>query len=470
MIAPRHGSPRGYTRGVIHGSLDRLHLGDLLQWLQMGRLTGRLTLRDGRLERRLDLLEGRIVYASSAAPEERLATWLANDGMAPPAVLRQMLGVSVLQRRLFTDLLVDAGYADAESLRASIAQLAGIIVSRVLAAETLDFTFDPAYPVRDLLALSLDIEPHTLLMDAARQRDEAGLTGAVSPVEPLPFAGEEFERFFWSLIRRGISEEDRLDGDELASLHRLVRDIMGTLAQWLASSPGLVPLPSMQASAAVDQLGREGAVRLAGMAHGCWNQMVLACAIRHPALAVPTTLAELETAADELDLWVEMTGSERWRRPHAARLDELTRSVVTTWSRAAAVAAPHLGVEPGTAVLAVHLVTVPTDLVLWVLSTLSLSHQRLRHALLCDLSRRVGAALTQRAGFPAELQSLFEPGDATPLGVCLHLGREQLPSAPVWLATAPEDESGVLAVVPAGRLTAAATAVRAEFADAQLAV
>lgn len=438
-------------------------MGDLLQWLQMGRLSGRLKLFDRQLERRLDLLDGRIVYASSLVAEERLATWLASEGVAPPAEIRQMLGVSVLQRRLFTDLLIEAGYADGDALRAAIARLAEVIVSRVLAAPSLQFSFDASYPVRDLLALSLDIDPHALLMEAARQRDECGLEGEAALTETLPFSGDEFERFFWGLIRDGITAADGLDGDELSHLHRLVRDIMGTLAQWLASSPGLVPLPTHQASAAADLLCGEGLVRLSGMAHASWNQMVLACSIRHPELVPPVTLAALEAAATAIDLWVEMTGSERWRRPHAERLDELTRSVVLSWSRAARTAAPHLGVDPDTAALAVHLITVPTDLVLWVLSTLSLPHQRLRHALLRDLSRRVGAALTQRACFPGMFQSLFDPDDATPLGVCLDIGREQLPSAPVWLTTIPNDESRVLAVASPGRLTAAASAVRAEF-------
>ena len=64
---------------MIRGNLDRLHLGDLLHWLELGGQTGRLSLSDEVGERRLDFLHGRIVYVSSTVPEERLATWLARD-------------------------------------------------------------------------------------------------------------------------------------------------------------------------------------------------------------------------------------------------------------------------------------------------------------------------------------------------------------------------------------------------------
>ena len=84
---------------MIRGSLDRLHFGDLLQWFQMGSVSGRLTLMDTRGRRRLDFRNGRFCYASSTIPEERLATWFAkrslNMILAPlPPVLINAFGVS----------------------------------------------------------------------------------------------------------------------------------------------------------------------------------------------------------------------------------------------------------------------------------------------------------------------------------------------------------------------------------------
>jgi hypothetical protein len=197
------------------------------------------------------------------------------------------------------------------------------------------------------------------------------------------------------------------------------------------------------------------AVELFGYPHATWNQMVLACSVRSSDRRRPRTLPALEEHAAELDLWVEMTGSEFWRRPLADKLDDLTHRVVVTWSHAAAAAAPHLGVDPATASLAAHLVAVPTDLVLWVLTTLPVPHQRMRQALLHQLPRRVGFGLARLADFPAEICLLLDPQTPTPLGVCLHLGREHLPSASVWPLTVPDENGSLLEIATPAALSVA---------------
>lgn len=449
---------------MIEGSLDRLHFGDLLQWLQMGGISGRLTLHDPRGERRLDFLDGRVVYASSTVPEERLASWLTKRSLISFAKLRQLLAVAMLRRSLFTDLLVAEGGMAAHDLQWSLTDLAEAITSRILFSPKVDFEFDPAYPINDLLGLSLDVEPSHLLMEAARRSDEDRLGDHDVELHDLPLAGEAFEAFFWELAREGVSREDPVDGEQMNGLHDLVRDIVGTLAQWLASSPGLVPLPSGQSEDIAEVLGDEHPISLFGLPHATWNQMVLACSVRNSERRRPRTINALEEHAAELDLWAEMTGSEFWRRPHADKLDELTHRVVVTWSQAAAAAAPHLGVDPATASLAAHLVTVPTDLVLWVLTTLPVPHQRMRQALLHQLPRRVGFGLARLADFPTEMCLLLDPQTPTPLGVCLHLGREHLPSASVWPLTVP-DENGSLLEIATPAALAMAREAAAEIID-----
>ncbi len=445
---------------MIHGNLDRLHLGDLLQWLQMGGLSGRLTLASVSGERRLDILDGRVVFVSSSVPEERVATWLVREGLLPAVRLAQLLGVALLRRTLFTDAVMSEGGVPRSVLRSSLTRLAELVTTRVMRDETVRFTFDPAYPVRDLLGLDLNVEPNQLVLEAARLEDE-GMAIQQGPAEAaLPFAGDEFERFFWSFIRTAIPADEPIDGEALAELHGITRDIMGTLAQWLGSSPGLVPMPSGQATE-ISRIVSEGRrAPLLGYPHAAWNQMVLACSLRAASAPRPQTLGELELAATELDLWVEMTGSEAWRRPQAERLDALTQRVAETWSRAAAAAAPHLGLEPGAAVLAVHMVVVPTDLVLWVLSSLPVPHQRARHALLRLLPQRVGADLARLADFPPAFRSVLEVEEVTPLGACLALSRESVDSASVWPPTVPGDESRLLEVASPAALTSAAAAAR----------
>lgn len=191
-----------------------------------------------------------------------------------------------------------------------------------------------------------------------------------------------------------------------------------------------------------------------------WNQMVLACSVRHQESQGPMTVGQLEKTASELDLWHEMTVSEMFHRPDAGKLDEVIGHAVTTWSRAAAAAAPHLGLDPGTASLAVHLVTVPTDLVLWVLTTLPVPQQGLRKALLSHLSRRVGSRLGYLVDFPVEICEILDLRKPTPLGACLHFGRECLASAGTWPPTVPDAGEVLLDVASPTALVAAAGAAR----------
>jgi hypothetical protein len=455
---------------VIQGSLDRLHFGDLLQWLQMGGVSGRLTLRDSRGERRLDFADGRICYASSTLPEERLATWLATRSLIQTDDLRRILSASMLRRAYFTDLLIAEGGVTEEGLRVSLTELAETITSRILVSQQMEFMFEPDHPVLDIFGLILDVEPSHLLLAAARRTDEDEMTEDDEGSQDLVFTGEAFESLFWKMARTGINRDDPVDGERMSELHDLVRDIVGTQVQWLASSPGLIPSPSGQIEDLAERvLGGEG-VCLFGLPHAAWNQMVLACTVHSGDDGGPTTLDALEEIAATLDLWEEMTGSEFLRRPDAGRLDDFIGRGVATWSRAAAAAAPHLGVDPATATLAAHLAAVPTDLVLWVLTTLPVPHQGLRKTLLVELSRRVGSRLAHLADFPVVFREILNPQKPTPLGACLHLGRECLPSTSTWPVTIPDDGECMLEIALASALASAADAARevAEASDTEI--
>jgi hypothetical protein len=406
-----------------------------------------------------------VCYASSTIPEERLATWLTKRSLLPAGELRRILATSMLRRALFTDLLVSEGRVSPADLQASLADLAEAITSRILVAPEVSFEFVPDHPVLDILGLSLNVEPSQLLMEAARRSDEDDQGRAERRSYDLAFTGEIFEDLFWKMAQDGISTENAIDGEELSRLHDLVRDIVSTIAQWLSSSPGLVPLPAGQIEDMVASRGDEPPFYLPGRPHAVWNQMVLACTVRSSSGPGPLTLSELESIAAELDLWEEMFSSGFLRRPEAPKLDRLVRRIVAVWSQTAAAAAPHLEVAPETASLAVHLVTVPTDLVLWVLTTLPVPHKEFRKTLLEHLSRRVGSRLAHLADFPSVIRRVLDPRSATPLGACLQLGRECLPTAATWPPTVPGTGEMMEDVASPTALALAANAAR-EVAEA----
>lgn len=444
---------------MIRGNLDRLHLGDLLHWLELGGQTGRLTLTDEVGERRLDFLHGRIVYVSSTVPEERLATWLARDGLLPAASVRRLLAASMLRHELFTDVLLAENAITEASLGASLTVLAELMMSRILDARELKFELDPGHPIRDPSGLYLSLTPSRLLLDSARRVDEAKRPRTASPSSVLPLDDEAADDFFWHLVGRGIPGDDPVDGEQLIALHDIIRNVMASLAQWLASSTGLVPQPADHGDVMSASLETTGEVRLFGLPHAVWNLMVLACSIRSDELTPPAGLGDIDAFAASLGLWPEITGGEKWQRKRARTLDRLTRRAAIVWARGAAAAAEVLDVEPAAAELAAHLITVPTDLVLWVLSALPVPHSGIRRALLAELPRRIGAGLAHLADFPSAIKETLEGGRATPLGACLHVSRNLIPSAGVWPMTVPDDEA-VLEVATTTRLQRAAAAAR----------
>jgi hypothetical protein len=451
---------------MIRGTLDRLHFGDLLQWFQMGSVSGRLTLRDVHGRRRLDFINGRVCYASSTIPEERLATWFAKRNLLPADQVRKILATSMLRRTLFTDSLMAEGGVSKDDLQKSLTDLAESITGRILMSEKARFEFEPDYPVVDVLGLSLQLEPSHLLMEAARRSDEHELSSDAGIEHELAFSGAAFESLFWELARDGITDGDAVDGWEMSHLHDLVQDIVGTLTQWLASSPGLVPLPQQQINGIRGCHSGDQRVCLYGLSHAVWNQMVFASSVRRVDRSAPLTLGELEAASAEIGVWGDLIESDFLQRPESGKLDELVRHVVVTWSRTAAAAAPHLGVDAEAATLAVHLVTVPTDLVLWVLTTLPVPHQGLRKALLNHLSRRIGARLAHLADFPSSILSVLDPREPTPLGVALHIGRGCVPQAATWPLTIPFDGGDFSELASETALALAADAARAVAEEA----
>jgi hypothetical protein len=455
---------------MIKGCLDRLHFGDLLQWFHMGNVSGRLTLMGGRGERRLDFNRGKVCFVSSTVPEERLASWIAARSLLNTTNLRRVLATSMLRRELFTDLLLADGACDAVQLKSGLTDLAETVTGRVLLSPRVDFEFDPEYPVRDVLGLNLDVTPSQLLLEAARRSDERDRQTSDGTPQELPLGGEAFESLFWDLVRDGITADDPVDGTHLTAFHDQVQDIVNTLAHWLASSPGLVPLPSGQIAAISGEVSGRDPDELFGLPHVTWDEMVLARALYISGQQGPLTMAEIETATAEINIVPDLVAADFLQRPDAGRLDRLVRRLVSVWSRTAAAAAPHLGVNPRTASLAVHLVSVPTDLVLWVLTRLPVPHRQLRKALLQHLSRRVGARLARLADFPTPFRDILTPLAPTPLGVCLNLGRQSLSAVAGWPPTVPDGEGRELEVASATVLALAADAARqtAEETDADV--
>ncbi len=424
---------------MFRGELDRLHLGDILQWLTLGNLSGRLTLIGSAYGRNFDFLDGRIVFASSEDPAERLATWLAQTRRAGVADLRRCLALSLFRRQLFTDVLIERGIVAQDTLREAITELAQVLMTRLILTQHLRFRFDDAFPVRDVLSLDLDLDPHQLLLEAARRSDESGAGHGNAEQFQLPLSGELFETFFREVMRDGITADEPIDGQRLDELHDRISMITSTLGAWLETSPGLVPLPAQQADQIQESTNEGEPLPMYGAPHIVWNRMVIACSVRAPSAPPPEELDALTRLTEDPELGREMIANETWRRVESPRLDRLAAVAASQWGHLARIAASVLEASPQSAMLAAHLLVVPTDLVLWGLATVPVPHSGAGRAVLHRLARRTGTVLSARADFPHSLGALFKGASPTPLAVSLHLAKPYIASSSVWLDPVPLD-------------------------------
>ncbi|NOZ93205.1 MAG: DUF4388 domain-containing protein [Acidobacteria bacterium] len=449
---------------MIRGTLDKLHLGDLLQWLKMGSMTGRLTLSGNGCERRFDFIRGRIVFVSSMVPSERLASFMAAARTLPLDTIRSCLATSLFQHRALTRVLLEDTSLRQEDLLKVIESLATLITARLLLSPAKEFVFDSDFPVRDLLGQDLALDPNRLLLEAARRTDESPEEDYFVVDSHLPITGEAFDNFFWELVGPSFTRQDPVSGEELLRLRHLIHDVVGTLSQWANTSFGLVPVPAAQVSSILSAVEHGETIDAEGFPQAIWDRTVIASGIRTSDPVATTAFHELHCDTSFHDLCKQLARATLWHRPDTPRLDQLSSATAARWARRAAAAASHLGVEPDQARLAAHLLVVPTDLVLWIMTTVSIPHAALRHTLLQRLPRRLGAILAMRAALPPHLQQLFQAQVPTLIGACLHLARATLPNANLWLDPLTGEDELLLEVASAQELATAARAIDDEIA------
>jgi len=92
---------------TLNGNLDTFSLADLLQWLEINALSGRVTVTRGDVRRTIDFKRGAIVYVSSNRPDERLGFFLANRYLLPEPVVYELLAENFMTGAYLTRLVLD---------------------------------------------------------------------------------------------------------------------------------------------------------------------------------------------------------------------------------------------------------------------------------------------------------------------------------------------------------------------------
>ena len=179
---------------TLSGTLDTFSLADLLQWLEINRLSGRVTISRGEERRTVDVKDGAIVFVSSHRPDQRLGAYLAARGVLPEAAVYELLADSFLTGRSLTRLILDTALLSREELAVAVEQLALDILLDLFHWRGASFSYDPSVATEDLLRIQLSLRGQVLALEGARSVDATARLRAAGAADagPEPAAWSDF--------------------------------------------------------------------------------------------------------------------------------------------------------------------------------------------------------------------------------------------------------------------------------------
>jgi len=385
---------------VLSGALDRLHLGDLLEWLHLTKATGRLLLSSTSVTRAFDIVRGKVAFASSSRASERLASWLLRKGLASRGALMRALAMSQTRGEPFTEVAErEVGVAHATMVEAG-RSLATALASRVMREDRVAFRFDPAWPVTEHLHVDLQLQCSKLMMQAAYTVDTRPPGDVLGAAQATTLDPETVDALFWRIVE-GLDEEP-VDGPEFAAAHRTLLAVGDVLHRWVTQGPPLLPLSEGEAAVIERRLHDGRPVLLEDSATLAWNLLSLVNGLDAPGLqrASSSTQAWEMAGADAQLLVGLLLHNSRWRRETANGSEATLRRVCRSRTAAARILGTAAGVEVETAATAVALQVVLLELVATALAASPLANAAMQRAALRQVLPLVGQAAGVAAGLP----------------------------------------------------------------------
>ncbi len=100
----------------IKGDLSVMPLPDILQWIDLSRKTGTLTISHLGTEKKIYVEEGKIVYVSSNKEGERLGEFILKESKLDATIIKSALIQSQTMKIPFTQRLIELKYFTIEDL------------------------------------------------------------------------------------------------------------------------------------------------------------------------------------------------------------------------------------------------------------------------------------------------------------------------------------------------------------------
>ena len=265
----------------FRGRLEVFGFADLLQWMELNRRSGRLTMTKGRDTRLLDWRDGEIVYVSGSLPRHRLGVHLLRSGALPAATLYDLLARNFTTAENLSRLILEGGHDTLDGLSLRVEELARKLLFEMFEWHEASFDYDPDHRVQPILRIGLSLRGQALAfhgvkkLDDTRRRRRRG-ERVDDPEEWVPFLAEETPERFWEVAERAgedmgpdsgrsayksfleFTDRVRERSRGSVSMHPVHEDTANLLLELLKKTPsdpgGVVPIAALDPNLTLDFL------------------------------------------------------------------------------------------------------------------------------------------------------------------------------------------------------------------------
>lgn len=224
---------------AFQGELSTLEFADLLQWMELNRRSGRLTLDRGNDRRVVDWKDGEIVYVSGCLPRDRLAAALHRGKALPASVLYGLLARNFTSDTNLTRLILEGGHDTLPQLSRRVEELARRLLFEVFEWPDGRFAYDPDSRVEKILRIRLKLPAQALAFQAVKALDEARRRKpreSREEAEPVPAA--DADPSFWDVAERaGLALDPKEGRRREREHHEFTRRLRRRLARFNALRP-----------------------------------------------------------------------------------------------------------------------------------------------------------------------------------------------------------------------------------------